>query len=136
MQTGVVTKHLFNLIAKQVEDHRLVVWYDPEKAYATVVGELEFPKTTVVGYDGSFFRLRHDIDALLNDEQQLRLVVYMPEDRGNTHNALIELEVAGVVIQPGQQPPNRNTRLALIARNALKPLLGEETASEIEKQVE
>lgn len=62
--------------------------------------------------------------------------MYVPEDRGNTHHALIELEAAGVVIQPGQQPPQRNTRLALIARNALKRMLGEATAAEIEKQVE
>jgi hypothetical protein len=33
MSLGVVTKHLFDLIAKQVEDHKLVVWYDPEKVY-------------------------------------------------------------------------------------------------------
>ena len=39
-------------------------------------------------------------------------------------------------MQPGQQPPNRNTRLSLVARNALRPLLGDETAAEIEKQVE
>src|SRR5205085_8218618 len=126
----------FNLIAKQVEDHRLVIWYDPWEVYSTVAEALELPKTTIARYDGSFFQLRHDIDALLNDEQPLRLVVYVPTDRSNTHNALIELEAAGVVIQPGQQPPNRNTRLALIARNALKPILGEETATEIEKQVE
>ena len=31
---GIVTKHLFDLIAKHVEEHRLVAWYDPEKAYA------------------------------------------------------------------------------------------------------
>ena len=31
---GIVTSHLFALIAKQVEDHRLVVWYDPEQTYA------------------------------------------------------------------------------------------------------
>lgn len=133
---GIVTTHLFALIAKQVEDHRLVVWYDPEQAYATVAADLAFPNTTVARYDGSFFQLRHAIDALLNDEHPPRLVVYVPAERGNTHNALIELEAAGIVMQPGQQPPQRNTRLALLARNALKPLLGEETASEIEKQVE
>jgi hypothetical protein len=136
MNTGVVTKHLVDLIVKQVEDHRLVIWYDPEHVYPTVAEELELPKTAVARYDGSFFQLRHDIDALLNNEQPPRLVVYVPEDRGSTHNALIELEAAGIVIQPGQQPPNRNTRLAIIARNALKPMLGEDTASEIEKQVE
>jgi hypothetical protein len=133
---GIVTAHLFKLIAKQVEDHRLVVWYDPEQAYATAAAELELPNATVARYDGSFFQLRHDIDALLNDEQPPRLVVYVPDDRGNTHNALIELEAAGVIMQPGQQPPHRNTRLAIIARNALKSILGDETAAEIEKQVE
>jgi hypothetical protein len=81
-------------------------------------------------------QLRHAIDALLNDEQPPRLVVYVPGEQGNTHNALIELEAAGVVLRPGQQPPHRNTRLAIVARNALKTLLGDETAAEIAKQVE
>ena len=98
-----VTKYLFDLIAKQVEDHLLVIWYDPEQVYSTVAEDLELPKTTVVRYDGSFFQLRHDIDSLLNDEQPPCLVVYVPEDRGDTHNALIELEAAGVVIQPGNR---------------------------------
>jgi len=53
-----------------------------------------------------------------------------------THHALIELEAAGVVIQPGQQPPSRNTRLALVARNALKGVLGIEAAAHVEKQTE
>lgn len=39
-------------------------------------------------------------------------------------------------MQPGQQPPTRNTRLAIVARNALKSILGDETAAEIEKQVD
>ena len=30
MNTGVVTTYLNNLIARQVEFHQLVVWYDPE----------------------------------------------------------------------------------------------------------
>ncbi len=126
----------FDLIAKQVADHRLVVWYDPEQAFSAVAAGLGLSKTIVARYDGSFFQLRRDIDVLLNDDQPPRLVVYITEDRGSTHNALVELEAAGVVIQPGQQPPNRNTRLAIIARNALKPILGEETACGIEKQVE
>ena len=34
MTTGVVSEHLVSLLAKQVEDRGLVVWYDPERAYA------------------------------------------------------------------------------------------------------
>ena len=34
---SVVTDHIIALIAKQVEDYKLVVWYDPEQAYKSVV---------------------------------------------------------------------------------------------------
>jgi hypothetical protein len=61
----------------------------------------------------------------MNDLQPPRLVVYVPEDQGRTHHALIELESAGVVMQPGHQPPQRNTRLSLLARNAQRPLIGD-----------
>jgi hypothetical protein len=98
MSEGVVTRHLFDLIARQVADHRLVVWYDPEKAYTAAAAAFVLPNMTVAHYDGSFFQLRHDIDSLLNDEQPPRLVVYVPEDREKTDHALIELEVAGVVM--------------------------------------
>jgi hypothetical protein len=135
-QIGVVTNYLFQLITKQVEDHRLMVWYDPEGAYSAAAAAFDLPNTTVACYDGSFFQLRHDIDSLLNDVQPPRLVVYGPEDREKTDHALIELEVAGIVMQPGQQPLTRNTRLAIVARNALKPILGDETAAEIEKPVD
>jgi hypothetical protein len=134
--TGVVTNHLFDLIARQVEDHKLVVWYDPEQVYADAAAALELPETTIAKYDGSFLQLRKQIDSLLNGEEPPRLVVYVPEDQANTHHALVELEAAGVVIQPGQQPPQRNTRLSIVARNALKQVLGEENAGDVEKQVE
>ena len=64
------------------------------------------------------------------------LIVYVTLDQANTDHALVELEAAGVVMQPGQQPPNRNTRLAVVARNALKSILGEETAAQVEKNVD
>jgi len=133
---GVVTEHLFDLITKQVEDHKLVVWYDPECAYTEAVTSFDLPNTTIARHDGSFLQLRNEIDHLLNGEEPPRLVVYAPVDQGKTHHALIELEVAGVVIQPGQQPPQRNTRLSIVARNALKSVIGEETAYDVEKQVE
>ena len=94
------------------------------------------PNTTVARYDGSFFKLRKEIDHLLNDGQPPRLVVYVPIERTETNSALIELDCAGVIMQPRQQPPACNTRLSVVARNALKPILGEDQVAEIERQVE
>jgi hypothetical protein len=133
---AVVTEHLTQLIAKQVEEKGLVVWYDPEQAYDLAAAELSLPKTTVARFDGSFFKLRKEIDHLMNDGQPPRLVVYVPIEREKTHAALIELDSAGVVMQPRQQPPACNTRLSVVARNALKPILGEDQVGEIERQVE
>lgn len=72
---GIVSEHLVGLIAKQVEDRRLVVWYDPEREYAQTAAELALPQTTIARYGGSFFSLRREIDHLLNGDQPPRLVV-------------------------------------------------------------
>ena len=133
---AVVTETLVQLIAKQVDDKGLVVWYDPEQAYGAVAAELALPNTTVARYDGSFLKLRHEIDQLLNDGQPPRLVVYVPIERTETSSALIELDCAGVIMQPRQQPPACNTRLSVVGRNALKLILGEDQVAEIERQVE
>ena len=138
MRNGIVTRHLISLIAKQVADHGLVVWYDPDGVYADAVGALELPDTTVLRYEGSFFDLRWRIDQqkLMDGEEPPRLVVYVPLAQDKTDHALIELEAAGVVMQPGQQPPARNTRLAVVARSALRGVLAEEATAEVEKQTE
>ncbi len=136
MTTGTVSNHLVSLVAKQVEDHGLVVWYDPDGHYADVAATLTLPLTTVARYTDSFIALRHEIDPLMNGTDAPRLVIYVPRERTRCHGALVEFEFAGVTMQPGQQPPTRNTRLSVVARNALKAILGDESASGIEKQVE
>ena len=133
---AVVTEHLAQLIAKHVDDKGLVVWYDPEEAYGSVAAELTLANTAVARFDGSYFKLRREIDHLLNAGQPPRLVVYVPFEREKTHSALIELDAAGVVLAPTKVPPKRTTKLSVIARNALTPILGEDQVKDIERQVE
>ena len=133
---GIVSEHLVGLIAKQVEERSLVVWYDPGADYKPLAERLEIPGTTIACYDGSFLKLRREIDSLLDGLEPPKLVVYVPVEQADTYHALVELEAAGVVMQPGQQPFKCNTRLALVARNALKNVIGEENAAEVEKQVD
>lgn len=76
MSQGVVTEYLKSLISRQVDEKGLVVWYDPEQAYVLAAEQLVLPSTAVARYDSSFFKLRNEIDPLLNDGQPPRLVVY------------------------------------------------------------
>jgi hypothetical protein len=70
MAAGLVTKYLRKLIARQIEDRPLVVWYDPERAYATAARTLDIADAAVARYDGSFLKLRREIDPLLNGLQR------------------------------------------------------------------
>lgn len=135
---AIVSEYIRNLIAKQVNDHGLVVWYDPDSLYTEAMNDLELHDATILRYNGSFIRLRWEIDQkhLMDGEEAPRLLVYVPKAQDQTHHALIELETAGVIMQPGQQPPTRNTRLAVVARNALKRVLGDDAAAHVEKQAE
>ena len=107
---GKVSKAIENLVTKQIQDHGIVVWYDPEQVYTDLVSRLELPKTTILKFDGSFFELRYRMEPLLEfvDEKENlctdtgippRLLVYVPMDRASTHYALIEAEAAGVIMQ-------------------------------------
>ena len=42
-----VTNYLFQLIVKQVEDRRLVVWFDPERVYSLAAANLNRFSTVV-----------------------------------------------------------------------------------------
>jgi hypothetical protein len=121
-----VDDELVALIAKQVDDHGIVVWYDPETVYSEVAEGLSLPQTTVLRYADGFLELRRRIDPLLefveedgrlraDAEVPPRLVVCVPRDRVESHHALVEVEAAGVVMEPGANPWQRNTRRKVLA---------------------
>ena len=97
---------------------------------------MEIPDTKIALYRDSFFELRHEIEPLLDSSERPRLIVYVPLEADDTDHALAEVEAAGVILRPGQQPPTRNTRLSVIAKNALKTTVREEAVVGLEKQIE
>jgi len=42
-----VSNELIALIRKQIQDHDIVVWYDPERHYAKLIEGLELPDTEI-----------------------------------------------------------------------------------------
>lgn len=143
---GKVTEELIGLLVKQVEDRGIVVWYDPEQAYGAVAAGLNVPGTTVLCYTDGFFELRHRIEPFLecvDDKGRLRkkaeipprLVVYVPQDRNDSQYALIEVEAAGVVMEPGANPWQRNTRLKVLAERVFRQI-SPDRAPEIVRKVE
>ena len=137
-----VTKALLNLLRKQVEDHSTVVWFDPEKSYLDLARTLEpeaMAGAAVHRYDPGrgFVWLRRQLEPLWEERTDPpRLLIYVPLAQAETHDALVEFEVAGVVVRPGQQPPEQNTALAAVARHALGVVFPPAALEEIVAQVE
>jgi len=135
-----------SMIARQVKDRGIVVWFDPEKAYARLVRDLNLPETSVLQYEDSFFRLRHELEPYLEFVTPERkpkdgcgiapnVVVYVPMERTGTSFALIEAETAGVVVEPGAESPERNSRLRVQAEIFFLEVAPEK-AAHLARQVE
>ena len=101
---GPVTEYVTKLITRAVDDSSVVVWFDPEKHYSSMVKSLDLPGIELRRYAGSYFALRHDLDSLLERDQAPRLVVYVPVAEEDSNNALVELTAIGAVVKPGQSP--------------------------------
>jgi hypothetical protein len=143
---GKLSDRIRELIARQVKRRGIVVWYDPERAYAKLVESFDLPQSSVVRYTDGFFRLRHALEQHLEfvtAEGKPRddcgvppnVVVYVPLDRAESSDALVEAETAGVVVEPGADTPECNSRLRLQAE-AFFRVVAPEKAAHLARQVD
>jgi hypothetical protein len=59
---GLVTDYFVKLIERQVNEKGIVVWFDPERAYASLAATLPLPNTHVALLENSYFALRREAD--------------------------------------------------------------------------
>lgn len=138
-----VVDTIADLVSKQVEAHRTVIWFDPERVYRHVADQLapalrrSWGDARVLNYDHDrgFFALRKELERLWSGLEQPRIVVYVPLNPAETHNALREFCASGVQMSPGQQPKERNTRLADMAALALSAVFPKAKAEELVQQI-
>jgi hypothetical protein len=125
-----VTHLLHNYIAeqltRQLNNHRVVVWYDPRSEFEPFVSELGGTRldnglarvmigevtTTLAVHDGSLYSLRSRVEPLVGVDEPQSVVLYLPGvSRDPYGSVLMELELAG-----GRWEP----QLRHLARNALR----------------
>jgi hypothetical protein len=139
---GLVTDTLLERVHKQLDAHSTLVWYDPEQVYLDLAQSSILEQVSPSAFqrydpERGFVWLRRQLEPLWTGrDDPPRLLIYVPRSQAGARDALIEFEVAGAVLQPGQHPPERNTALAAVARRALAALLPEAQLEEIVGQVE
>lgn len=133
---GRVSETIKERVLRQVDEHGIVVWFDPERVYGAVPDELAASGATVVRFQGSVFGLRQRVEILLAALDRPRAVVYVPAAEGDLRAPLAELVAAGVTLRPGQQPVALNTRLSVVARAALLGVLPPDALEAVVRQAD
>jgi len=143
---GKLSDRIRQLIARQVKARGLVVWYDPDRDYAKLAQVLNLAGVEVLCFSDSFFRLRHSLephiewvttDGRPKDDCAVppKVVLYVPRARAESDHALVEAESAGIVIEPGAEVADCNTRLR-IQTEAFFQEVAPEKAAQLARQVE
>lgn len=131
---GAVTDFLLRLVQENLDEHGVVIWYDPEKQYSSVVEKLK-QNVPVLFYEGSFFKLRYQLEDYLAGMEREKVLVYVPEKHNEIASPLIEAESCGTFMKPGG-PTGRNTRLEILTRNALAGIFDAENIAGFEKRIQ
>ena len=142
---GKVSDKVRALLGKQVRERGIVVWYDPDRVYSSLVQRLDLADTAILSYEDGFFPLREKLEPFLEyvteDGQPQencgvppKVVVYVPMSRADSDHVLIEAETAGVVVEPGVSA-ECNTRLSSIVEQVFAEVAPEK-AAHVARQVE
>jgi hypothetical protein len=132
---GVISAAIEKLVSEYVRDRGLVLWFDPERHYESVARALNAGQERVLAFEGSFYKLRLEAEPLLRGFDAPKLLVYLPIAWEDAKEPLAEMLALGVDLRPGVSG-SRNTRLAVIARKALKGRVADARLEDLDRQIE
>ena len=132
---GVIVDELRRLLERQLEEHGIVLWFDPERDYEPALPELGLSACTLLRFEGSYYQLRHEAEPLLRDAEPPRLLVYLPVEHEAARMPLAELIAFGVTLRPGEKGL-ANSRVGVIARRALKGLIPDSRLEKLDREIE
>lgn len=131
---GVIAEAIEKLIAEHVRERGLVLWFDPERHYEAVARGLDCGQERLLTFDGSYYKLRLEAEPMIRGLDAPKLLVYLPVEPEQGVEPLAEMLALGVEIRPGGSG-NCNTRLAVVARKALKGRVAEARLADLDGQI-
>ena len=132
---GKVSDYVLGLVRRHLEEGGPVVWFDSDRTYESILACLG-EDVPVFRYTDSFLRLRREVDPHMDGFDPPKILVYVPLDESDTHDALVELTAAGTTLRPGHPSHPSNTRLSVVARAALKGAVPDSSLDDIISKID
>ena len=130
-----VKNYIEQLIKKQIVEHSIVVWYDPDDCYRSIINEIDWVNVPLIKYEGSYYDVRFKAEQYFDGITRNKLLIYLNTKRDTNIFPLIELEKAGCVIEP-HGSVERNTNLTVVVKEAFSEKISEELIRNICKKIE
>jgi len=130
-----IKNYIEQLIKKQVEKHGIVVWYDPDGCYISMISEINWANVPLIKYEGSYYDVRFKAEQYFDGITRNKLLIYLNTKRDINNFPLIELEKAGCVIEP-HGPVEKNTNLTVVVKEAFSEKISEELIRNICEKIE
>ena len=117
---GMIVNELRALLGRLIDEHGLVLWFDPERQYEASLDEAApVNSEPPLRFEGSYYDLRYRAERFLRGSEPPKLLVYLDVEYDDARFPLSEMIALGHVIRPGEKGLS-NTRLAVVAKRALK----------------
>ena len=130
-----IKNYIKQLIKKQVEEYGIVVWYDPDGCYGSMVSEINWTNIPLIKYEGSYYDVRFKVEQYFGSIDRHKILIYLNTKRDTSNFPLTELEKAGCIIEP-YGPVERNTNLTVVVKEALSGKISEELIRDICEKIE
>lgn len=130
-----IKNYIEQLIKKQVEERGIVVWYDPDGYYKSMINEINWTNVPLIKHEGSYYDVRFKAEQYFDGITRNKILIYLNTKRDTNNFPLIELEKAGCVIEP-HGPVERNTNLTVVIKEAFSEKISEELIRNICEKIE
>ncbi len=137
-------KYITRQLTDKLKKRTIVVWYDytgdfspyidalPKNDTETAIANAQIDKLEVnlAIFDGSFFKLRADVEPFVNMDQPDPMLIYLPKtERDRRGSVLMELEKAGFTYERRFKQLARNALKAIYTDGVIDDLLAAETVT-------
>ena len=130
-----IKNYLEKLIKKQIDENGIVVWYDPEDYYKSMLSEIDWGTVPIIKYEDSYYDVRFKAEKYFEKIERCKVLIYSNIKRDTNLFPLIELEKAGCVVEP-HGPVERNTNLTVVIKEVFSGKISEGFIRDICEKIE
>ena len=133
--SSMIKDAVISIINNNLEEHGIVIWYDPDEIYKDIVNKINFEEISIIIFDGSYYDVRFKAEEYFDGLDKNNLLIYINKERDVKNYPLVELEAPGCVCSPVSTLKYK-TDFSTLVKKVLKGQVQSKLLEELCKKIE